>query len=222
MTTSPLPRPVPIVSRRHAGLGTNRLFWAFTIVLGLQMLFDLFQAGTRLEHDEQALLHVTMWIVLLVSDGAITVVSRVLGNHLPSWLYWMFVAALSLVTLMDLVSVWDGPDPGGALTAGISAAVSLVLAVTTRSAAEIIATLSGLTALLVVGLALCGGFAGPGADPDQDPAADSVLALCQAFFVVMAATLVMAEFRRIVRRELEQTLSHYTLTAPRLTVGADQ
>lgn len=215
MTAGVFTRPVP-VGRRHAGLGTTRLFWGFAAVVALQVVASLVTSLVDLARgDPHPTIRITMWIMLIVVDVSIAVVTRVLGNHLPNWLYWMFVVALSLVVLMDLVACWDAHDPGGTLTAARAAAISLVLAITTRSAAEIVATASGLTAALILAIALDGGFAPPADAP-------SALLLCQVFFAVLGLTLVMGEFRRLVRRELEQTLSQSTLTAPRLTVGTDQ
>jgi len=215
VTTGVFTRPIP-VGRRHAGLGTTRLFWGMICILALEVVVTLSTTIAGLvDHDIHAMTHIAMWIVLLVSDLSIAVVTRVLGNHLPNWLYWMFVAALSLVVLMDLVSNWSSRNPGNMLTAAPAAAISLVLAVTTRSAAEIIAAVSGLTGAMILAFALDGGFVPPHDGP-------SALMLCEVFFIVVGLTLVMGQFRRLVRRELEQTLSHSTLTAPRLTVATDQ
>jgi len=208
-------------ARRHAGLGTSRLFWAFAIVLAVEMCFDLGVAAGSLLGDH-AVLRIAMWLILIVADVAITVVTRALGGHLPTWLTWMFVAALGIVVLMDLVSVWDAPDPGRALTAAASAGMSLVLAVPTRAAAEIAAAIGVLAALLVVGLALAGGFAATAPGLATSPATDSITVLCRVCGVVVAAALVTLEFRRLVRRELEQTLSAATLTASRLALGGEQ
>jgi len=208
-------------ARRHAGLGTSQLFWAFAIVLGIEMLFDLGMAAGSMLGPHPAL-RITMWLILIVSDVAITIVTRSLGGHLPTWLTWMFVAALGIVILMDIVAVWDDPDPGRALTAAASAGMSLVLAVPTRAAAEIAAAIGVLGTLLVVGLVLAGGFAASAPGSTAVPATDSITVLCRVCGVVVAAALVTLEFRHLVRRELEQTLSEATLTASRLATGGER
>ncbi len=226
MSSAAPSRPGIASGRRHAGLGTTRLFWAFALLLGLQLLFDLGQQiVVDVRGDPSFGFHLTMWVVVLVADAAIAVVTRVLGNHLPNWLYWMFVAALSLGMLMDLVSQWGQADPAGRLTAGTTAAVSLVLTIPTRSTAEIVGTIAAMTGGMLVALSLAGGWVASVVTDSGRlvvPAADTMLTLCQVLFPVLVPALVMVEFRTMVRREVEQTLSHSTLTAPRLTVGIDQ
>src|SRR5690606_13178001 len=65
---------------------------------------------------------------------------------------------------------------------------------------------------------------GMGVDGAFEPATIqiAVFTLCHMAFTVVVATVAMAGFRALVRREIEQVLSRTALLAPRLTVGIDQ
>lgn len=203
------------LGRRHAGLGARRIWWGLLILVGIQMVYDLGQTIGGYSAQVAPELVLTAWGVLLIADLAVIVVIRVLDDHLPNWMFGIFVAALVIVILLDVTATWLHSDAGSPVTVGRSAALSLLLALTTRPEREILAAVLGFTALCAVGMALDGAF-GPAT------LQHSIFTLCHMSLTVVVATVAIAGFRAMVRREIEEELSRAALLAPRLTVGIDQ
>lgn len=203
-----------ISGRRYASLGTRRIWLAAVIILAVQAAFDLAASVGAVGRGIDPVPVVTGWIVLIVSNAAVVVVMRVLGEHLPNWLYWLWVGAISTALALDVVATRHAEDPGGTLTVGVSAAMSLMLAVVARPSAELIPTAGALT----LGTGIYWFFTNAYA-PEHAYAA--VFTLCQMVLPVTVAALIADEFRRLVRREMEEVLSHSAVAAPRLTVGIE-
>ncbi|HWL59785.1 MAG TPA: hypothetical protein VNQ48_02750 [Microbacteriaceae bacterium] len=203
------------LGRRHAGLGARRIWWGMLILVGIQMAYDL---GQTIGGDAQQVapeLVLTAWGVLLVADLAVIVVVRVLNDHLPNWMFGLFVAALVIVILLDLTVTWMRPEAGSPVTVGRSAVLSLLLALTTRPEREVLIAGLGLAALCAAGMALDGAFVPPTMQ-------HSIFTICHVSLTIVVATIAIAGFRAMVRREIEEELSRAALLAPQLTVGIYQ
>jgi len=200
--------------RRHAAIGTRRLWLGTVLILAFQIVFDFVNTIERIDAYRDVVPVFTGWAVLLVADAAIIVVTRVLGEHLPTWLFGLWYSALVIVIALDLTASWGMPNPGDALTVGLSASLSLVLAIVTRSTPQIFFAASGLTLATGVAWAFMGGY-------DAATAPETVYTLCRMLFPVLITALIIASFRRLMRRETEEMLSHSAIAAPRLTVGIE-
>jgi len=200
--------------RRHAAIGMRRLWVGTAIILAFQLAFDFAGTLDRLDDYRDIVPVFTGWAVLIVADAAIVIVTRVLGEHLPNWLFVLWYAALVLVIALDLTSSWGMPNPGDSFTVGLSASISLVLAVVTRPTVEIFTAAVGLALATGVAWIFTGGYAAPFIH-------ETVYTLCQMLFPVLVAALITGSFRRLMRRETEELLSHSAIAAPRLTVGIE-
>lgn len=200
--------------RRYAAIGMRQLWLGTTLILSFQMIFGFANTLERLDAYRDIVPVFTGWAVLVVVNTAIVIVTRVLGDHLPSWLFGIWYAALVLVLALDLASWWGNPNPADALTVGLCASLSLVLALITRSTAQIMTAAIGLTVVTGVAWIFMGGF-----EPPYVP--DTTYTLCVLLFPILVAALITGIFRRLMRRETEEMLSHSAIAAPRLTVGIE-
>ncbi len=104
-----------LVGRRYAGLGMRRIWYGTLVILCVEFVFDFVTTVQNLGAYPDAAPISTAWVVLVVADLAVVFVSRVLGEHLPNWLFWLFVAALAVVLALDVEATWRIPDMGAAL-----------------------------------------------------------------------------------------------------------
>jgi hypothetical protein len=199
---------------RHAALGTRRIWLGAVIILCIQILFDFGTTLTVLPALEDPVPLITAWIVLIVADVAAVVVTRVLGEYLPAWMYWLWVTALATVLALDLLATHHRPDPGSAISVGVSATLSLLLAVVTRPSYQILPV-----ALVFTGGTACVWVLSTAYQPEV--AYNAVFTLCQMLLPIIVAVIIADEFRRLMRREMEEVLSHSAVAAPRLTVGIE-
>lgn len=199
-------------SRRHASIGMRRLWVGTIIILGFQMAFDFGNSIERINEYREIGPVFTAWAVLIVANLAIIIVTRTLGEHLPNWLFGLWYLALVLVIALDISGAWGMPNPGDSLTVGLSAALSLVIAVVTRPPLQILLAAMGLAAITGVAWAFTGAY-------ELDVIHETVYTLCQMLFPVVVAVIITEGFRRLMRRETEEMLSHSAIAAPRLTVG---
>ncbi len=200
--------------RRYASLGMRRLWIGTILVLAIRVCFDFAKTIQSLGSYEDVAPVLTGWVVLTVADIAVILVTRVLGEHLPSWLFWLFLAALAIVLALDIVGTWGPASSGIGLTVGVSASLSLVLTTVTRSPLEVVISAAGLTT--AAGLAMW-------ADGEMLPSAapETAFILCQMFLPVAVVATILGVFRNLVRRETEEMLSQSAISAPRLTVGIE-
>jgi len=207
-------RSAAFIGRRHAGLGMRRI-WAGSIGLtAIQMCFDIGQTMHQWGEYRQPMLMIAAWVILLVSDLAVIVVTRGLGDHLPNWLYWLFVSALGIVCALDLTATWGFSDVGFSLTAAVSAAVSLILAAPTRSAVQVVIPAAAFTVGTGIILGLVGSMR-------PDVLHNAVFTLAQMLFPVVIAVAVVAALRAFAVREIDRVLTESAVAAPRLSVGME-
>lgn len=203
------------LGRRHAGLGARRIWPGVLILVAVQMVFDLGQSIGRIGGYADPQLIGTAWLIIIVANLAVVVVHRALGDHLPNWMFGLFVAALGVALLLDLAATWDRPDVGYAISAGMSATLSLLIALPTRPELEVMLAALSFTFIAALAMAFGGGF-------ELMTMQGSIFMLCQMSLTVVVGTVAMAGFRGMVRRDIEWTLSRGTLLAPRFTIGIDQ
>lgn len=202
------------LGRRHAALGTGRFWIGVVLLLAIQTGFDLSTTVQTAAAYPDLTPVITAWAIVVVSDVAIVVVTRVLGEHLPNWLFWLWYAALAIAVALDLVATRDLENPGASMSVGISACLSLMLAVVTRSMSDVILAAAGLVILTAGSWALTAAY-------QPAVAHDAVFTLCQMILPVVVVAVIVDSWRRLMRRETEEVLSQAAIAAPRLTVGAE-
>jgi len=203
------------LGRRHAGLGARRLWWGVIVLVAIQMVFDVGQSLGDVDRINRPVLVVTAWAVLIVADVAVMLVTRALGDHLPNWMFGLFVGALATSLVLDLAASWGPPTQDLALSAGRTATLSLLLALPTRPALELVLATLGFTFITTLSMALDGVLA-------LETLHSSVFTLSQMCFTVLVAIIAMSSFRDLVRREIEHARTRTAVFAPRLTLGIDQ
>ena len=203
------------LGRRYAGLGARRIWWGIVILVGIQLAVDLGETVGGFTHHPEPELVLTAWAVVIVADLAVIVVTRVLGDHLPNWMFGLFVGALAVGLVLDLAAATSQSEPGFSISVGRSATLSLLLALTTRPARELVAAALGFTLVTAIGMAINGAF---------EPATrqHAIFTLSQMALTIAVAAIAISGFRDLVRRELERARSRAALLAPRVTVGIDQ
>jgi len=203
-----------VTGRRHAAIGTRRIWLGTVILLGLQIVFDFATTLQHLDVIRDAVAVFTAWAIVLVADASVIVVTRILGEHLPNWLFWLWYTALALAVALDVAGSWGAPNPGETLSVGVSACLSLILAVVTRSTVQVLSAAAGLGAATALAWGLTDAYS-------AETVHDAVFTLCQMLLPVAVAALITDSFRRLMRRETEEMLSHSAIAAPRLTVGIE-
>ena len=199
---------------RHAALGTRRIWLGAVVVLVIEVIFDFGTSLVVFPRLADPVPLITAWVVLIIADLAVVLVTRVLGEYLPSWMYWLWCTALATVLALDLLATHNLPNPGMALSVGVAATMSLLLAVVTRPSYQILPVAAAFT----IGTA-CTWLFGTAYQPDM--AYGAIFTLCQMLLPIIIAVIIADAFRRIMRREMEEVLSHSAVAAPRLTVGIE-
>ncbi len=201
-------------SRRYASLGMRRIWIGTLLILGIQISFDFTRTIQSLGDYDDPTPVFTGWAVLVVANLAVILVTRTLGEHLPGWLFWLFLVALGMALALDIVGTWGPESTTIRLSVGVSACLSLILATITRAPLEVLAAAGVLTT--AAGLAMMFNN-----QMLPDTASDAAFTLCQMFLPVAVATTIVGAFRSLVRRETEEMLSQSAISAPRLTVGIE-
>jgi len=213
LTAAP-PRTAGLIGRRYAGIGMRRIWLGLIGLVAIQIAYDLAHSIHQWAEYDKPLLMVAAWAILFVSDIAVIAVTRGLGEHLPSWIYWLLVAAMVVVCALDVTATWGFGDMGFSVTAAVAAAISLILAAATRSAVQVLVPAGAIT--VGVGLALAfGGSMRP------EVMHDAVFVLVQMVGPTVVAVAAVAALRAFAVREIDRVLTESTVAAPRLSVGME-
>ncbi len=152
------------------------------------------------------------WVVLVAVLVATFVVTRVIGDQLPDWMFAIFLLGLAVTVWLDLLAVWPLHDIGRNATAAITAGMALIVVITVRGTREILVAVAALG----VALAVCiyvNSRLGP------HDLAPQITALAFAVLPAVIAVVIVGGFRRLVQTELDRVLVQSTVSAPRFAVG---
>jgi hypothetical protein len=152
------------------------------------------------------------WIILIATLVTAFVVSRVSGDHLPDWMYFLFVGLLGIVIVFDIAAVWDLHNIGTFATAALTASMALLVVITLRGTIDIVVT----TSIFGVGIATAMVVNTP---PVADAISPQITSLAFAVVPVIIGVAVVRGFRRMVQIELDRVLVQSTVSAPRFAVG---
>jgi len=92
------------------------------------------------------------WAVLILVIAGCVIASHVGGDRMPGWMFALVLAGLAGTVVLDLVAVWELHDLGRTLTAATAAGMALLLVVTQRGAAELLAAAGVLGLVLAVAI----------------------------------------------------------------------
>lgn len=152
------------------------------------------------------------WMLLIIALAGGFVVSRLVGDRLPDWIFAIFLSFVAFAVALDLIAIWDHNDIGRYATSSLTAGMALLVVITLRGALEII------VADAVLGIALLTAII---VNSDLSPENLSAQVTALAFTVLpgVIGVLVVHGFRRMVQIELDRVLVQSTVSAPRFAVG---
>lgn len=200
----------------RASLGTAFLGLGAAIVVGLRAVYGAIWFAAQWKVYAEPFAALAAWIVLAaVLIGAI-VMSRVIGDRLPDWMFGLFLLGLTFAIVLDVIAIWPLHDIGGHATAALTAGMALLVLVALRGAIEILAAAGVLGAALAVVIFL---NAPVGAFGDSTWIATQITAIAGAVLPPVIGVVVIEGFRRMVQVELDRVLVQSTVSAPRFAVG---
>jgi hypothetical protein len=210
-------RPIGRAASTHrASLGTAFLGLGAAIIVGLYAVYRLIWFVALWDQYPEPLLALSAWIALVAVLVGALVMSRVIGDRLPDWMFGLFLIGLAASVVLDVVAVWELRDIGGTTTAALTAGVALLVVVTLRGSVEILAAAGALG----VGLAAAIFFSAPGgAAADSAWLATQITAVASAVLPPVIGVVIVEGFRRMVQVELDRVLVQSTVSAPRFAVG---
>jgi len=199
-------------SERGATLGTGYLGVGAGVLATIEALYGLSMFASRWQEYPNVLIGVGAWLIYLAAVVAALITLSVLGDRMPSWVFAIFLGALTLVVLLDFIAIWPLHNIGGYATSSISAGFGLLVVVTVRAAREVLVA-AGALALGFVAAILSNTPLNAVTVPTQ------LSAVALAALPAVLGVLVVGGFRRMVQQELDRVLVQSTVTAPRFAVG---
>lgn len=156
------------------------------------------------------------WGLLVIVIAATIFGTRLGGDRMATWSFLLVLAGLAGVVALDLIAVWDLHDLGRTLTATTAAGMALLLLVTHRGAAEVLAAAG------VLGLALAVAMffnTEPGTPFDADHVAPQLATIAFAVLPAVIGVVVVHGYQQMVQLELDRVLVQSNVSAPRFAVG---
>jgi hypothetical protein len=204
--------PQRVATPHRASLGTTFLGVGASLVAAINAVYGFSWFVSQWEVYPDPVPALLAWILLIVVLVATFITARLTGDHLPTWIFVVFLAALAIVMILDIYAVWQLHDIGQYATAALSAVVSLLLVLTLRRSADLyIATgvaAGGLAIAMIVNTT-----------PTEPHIAPQITALAFAVLPVIIGILIVRGFRRMMQVELDRVLIQSTVSAPRFAVG---
>lgn len=153
------------------------------------------------------------WILLLSAVFGSFVITRVIGDWLPDWIFITFLGFLALAVALDLASIWDQNNIGSGATASLTAGVALLIVVTLRRGIEILIVDAVLALVLITAIIVNTDLS------DLDRLAPQLTSVGFAILPAVIGVMIVRGFRRMVQIELDRVLVQSTVSAPRFAVG---
>lgn len=200
----------------RASLGSAFLGLGAAILVGVRVVFGLSWFVAQWGDYLQPFAALAAWVVLVTVVVVVFSLARVIGDRLPNLTFGLFLAGLAVAVALDVIAVWDRHDLGGSGTAAFTAGVALLIVVTQRGAAEVLAAAAVLGLALAVLMFLT---AEPGALTDSIWLSTQIGALATTVLPPVIGVALVHGFRRLVQVELDRVLVQSTTSAPRYAVG---
>ena len=199
-------------NQHRASLGTAFIGIGAALVVGVRAIYGFSWFVSLWGTYPYPALALGAWVLLIATLVAIFIVSRVIGDHLPDWIYLAFVGLLAIVIVLDILAVWDLHDFGAHATASLTAAMSLLIVITLRGPVDILVTSGVLGAGILVAMLLSTPLT-------VETTPQLITSLGFAVLPVVIGVSVVTGFRRMVQIELDRVLVQSTISAPRFAVG---
>ena len=199
-------------NQHRASLGTAFIGIGAALVVGVRAIYGFSWFVSLWSTYPYPALALGAWVLLIATLVTIFIVSRVIGDHLPDWIYLAFVVLLAIVIVLDVLAVWELHDFGAHATASLTAAMSLLIVITLRGPADILVTSGVLGAGILVAMILSTPLT-------AETTPQLITSLGFAVLPVVIGVSVVTGFRRMVQIELDRVLVQSTISAPRFAVG---
>jgi len=196
----------------RASLGTAFIGIGAALVAGLSAIYGFAWFVALWPQYTNPVPALLSWLLLIIALAGGFIVSRLVGDRLPSWIFAIFLSFLACAVVLDLVAIWDHNDIGRFATSSLTAGMALLVVITLRGSLEI------LVADAVLGIALLTAII-VNSDLSPDNVAPQVTALSFTVLPGVIGVLVVHGFRRMVQIELDRVLVQSTVSAPRFAVG---
>ena len=204
-------RVIRAATPRRSSLGTGFIGIGAAVVVALRAVYGFVWFLGLLSVYPIPYAAVAAWAVLIVTLVATFVTIRVLGD-LPTWSFVVFLVGLAASVALDLYAIWDLHDIGYFATAAPTAAMGLLVALTSRRTADIVVAVAvfgaGLATAMIINTAW-----------SETTASAQITTLAFAVLPGVIGAVVISGFRRLVQVELDRVLVQSTVSAPRFAVG---
>ncbi|MCU1402782.1 MAG: hypothetical protein JWM70_1106 [Microbacteriaceae bacterium] len=199
-------------SATGASLGTGHLGIGAGLIAAVQGLFGITLFVWHMGEYPSLLPIVVSWFVFIASLVGIGITLAARGERMSALLFGAFLIAQGCVVALDFVAIWPLHDIGRFATSSASVGFGLLVAVTLRSAREMIVATAVLGAAFVTAILMTTPL-----NSSTLPAQFGVLAM--AVLPPIFGVYVVRRFRRLVQLELDRVLVQSTISAPRFAVG---
>ncbi|MBX3103394.1 MAG: hypothetical protein IT191_01955 [Microbacteriaceae bacterium] len=209
---TPAARALRKMSAGSASLGTNFLGIGYGIIAGFAGVFCMLLAIIHYPDYPNPVWVIFAWLLYIVSIVSVGIAIFYLGEKMPGWLYIAFLVCILTVVALDFIAIWPLKNLGEFSTASVAASAALMIAVTLRPAWELIASALGLTLIFTVSMFITTPLV-------ETTAPTQLLLLAEVILPTVFSVWFLAQFRRIVQREMDRVLVQSNVLAPRLAVG---
>lgn len=211
------PRPRRIVRSQdvphRASLGMGFIGTGASLVAGLSAVYNFGWFAVLWDTYTNPVPALIAWILLVVAIAGAFIISRVIGDWLPDWMFAIFLAFLAAAVALDLVAIWDNRNVGESATASLTAGMALLIVITLRGAIEILVADAVLGIVLVAAIIINADLT----DPTR--LAPQLTSIAFTVLPAIVGVLIVRGFRRMVQVELDRVLIQSTVSAPRFAVG---
>jgi hypothetical protein len=205
-------RAVSGESAHHANLGTSFLGLGAALVTGLAAIYGFSWFVALWGRYETPVPALVSWILLIIALVGAFVITRVVSDRLPDWMFAIYLSFLACVLALDIIAVWPLHDVGRNVTSALTVGVGLLLIVTVRGVIEILVADAVLGFVLITATLLSSSLA-------ADDLSHQLTSIAFAVIPAIIGVIVVRGFRRMVRIELDRVLVQSTVSAPRFAVG---
>jgi hypothetical protein len=204
--------PVPPDTQQRSSLGTTFIGIGASLVAGVSAIYGFAWFVVLWPEYSYPVIPFISWMLLIFALVGGFVISRIMSDHLPDWIFAVFLSFLACSVLLDLVAIWNKHDIGAYATSSLTAGMALLVVLTMRGALEM------LVADAVLGITLLTAII-VNTDLTPENAAGQVTAIAFTVLPTVLGVMVVHGFKRMVQIELDRVLVQSTVNAPRFAVG---
>lgn len=198
--------------RRRSGVGIGFIGVGATIIFALRAVYGFGWFVVHWNSYPAPITALTSWLLLAIVVASTIMIQRTVGDRLPTGAFIAFLSGLALVIILDFIAIWSFHDIGGMATSSVTAAMALLVVLTSRRKGDIVMSSAFFGLLIVLGITL-------NVPLTTANLGAQIAAVALAVLPVIIGVTVVSGFRRLVQFELDRVLVQSTVSAPRFAVG---